>query len=210
MIAGVVGWVDLTSNGVADQLAALRARPGGARLVGIRHLVQDEPDPQWLCRRDVRRGLAEVAASGLSYDLLIKPPQLAAAVETVAACPELRFVLDHAAKPRISVDEREPWRTQIGQLGRLPNITVKLSGLITEAVPDSWTVADLRPFVEILLEAFGAHRTMFGSDWPVCLLAGSYDDVIGAAEQLTAELSPDERESIFGGTATRSYGLADL
>ena len=206
-VAGVVGWVDLTADDVTDRLAALVGRPGGDRLVGIRHGVQDEPDPRWLCRVDVRRGLAAVAGAGLAYDLLVVPAQLPAVIETVAALPALRFVLDHGGKPAVATGELEPWRTRIGELGTLDNVAVKLSGLVTEADHAGWRVPDLRPFADALLGAFGAQRVMFGSDWPVCLLAGDYDRVIGAAELLTADLTDAERESVFGATAVRTYRL---
>jgi L-fuconolactonase len=207
VVAGVVGWVDLTADGVEDDLARLRALPGGDALVGIRHQVQEEADPRWLCRADVRRGLAAVAAAGLAYDLLVTPDQLPAAVETVRAVPELQFVLDHAGKPRIASGEMEPWRSDLAALGGCPNTTAKLSGLVTEAVHDTWTVQDLRPYTDALLEAFGPARLMYGSDWPVCLLAAAYDEVVEAAEKLTSSLSSSERADIFGGTAARTYRL---
>jgi L-fuconolactonase len=207
VVAGVVGWVDLTAPDVPDRLATLRALPGGDALVGVRHQVQEEPDPRWLCRPDVRRGLAAVAAAGLVYDVVITPDQLPATVDTVRALPELTFVLDHAGKPRIRAGELEPWRGHIADLGRCDNVTVKLSGLVTEAGLETWTVADLRPYAQALLESFGPSRMMFGSDWPVCLLAAQYDEVITAAEQLTAQLSQSERDAVFGGTGSRIYGL---
>jgi L-fuconolactonase len=207
VVAGVVGWVDLPAADVAERIAALQQGPGGTKLVSIRHQVQEEPDLRWLCRPDVRRGLAAVAAAGLAYDLVITADQLPATVETVAALPELRFVLDHAAKPRIRTATVEPWRTEIRALAALPNVAVKLSGLVTEADHDRWTVADLRPYAETLLDGFGPARVMYGSDWPVCLLAAGYDQVIEAAEQLTAELTPSERADVFGDTAVRSYRL---
>jgi L-fuconolactonase len=208
LIRGVVGWVDLTAPDVADRLAALRAAPGGERLVGIRHGVQSEPDPRWLTRPDVRRGLTAVAAAGLVYDLLVVPPQLDAALETVAALPELRFVLDHAGKPAIRTGGIDPWARQVGELARHENVTCKLSGLVTEADLESWTIADLRPYTDRLLAAFGPGRLMFGSDWPVCLLAATYDQVFGAVEALTAGLGDGERADLLGGTAVRTYGLA--
>jgi L-fuconolactonase len=207
VVLGVVGWADLTAPDVADRLAELRAAPGGQRLAGIRHQVQEEPDPRWLCRPAVRRGLAAVADAGLAYDLLITPSQLGGAIETVAALPGLRFVLDHAGKPPIRDRELEPWRDLIGQLARHGNVTCKLSGLVTEADQTAWTVDDLRPYADTLLDAFGPERLMFGSDWPVCLLAASYDQVVIAAGELTAGLSSAERAAVFGGTATRAYGL---
>lgn len=206
-IAGVVGWVDLTGTNVSERLAALRDQPGGAALAGIRHQVQDEPDPQWLCRRDVRRGLAAVADFDLAYDLLVRPHQLPAAIDTVKAMPALRFVLDHAGKPDIAGGVLDPWRRTIRTLAASSNVAVKLSGLLTQSDPAAWTVDQLRPYAETLLDAFGADRVMFGSDWPVCLLAASYDQVLDATEELTANLTPDERAHVFGATAAHWYRL---
>ena len=207
LVGGVVGWVNLTAPDVADRLAALGSQAGGNRLVGIRHQVQGEPDPRWLCRDDVRRGLAAVARAGLVYDLLVVPSQLTAAVETVAALPELTFVLDHAGKPAITSGSLAPWRSDVRALAALPNVAVKLSGLVTEADHATWTVDQLRPYARTLFDAFGADRVMFGSDWPVCLLAGSYDDVIAAAEVLTGRLDATEQAAVFGRTAERWYRI---
>ncbi|WP_043618823.1 amidohydrolase family protein [Nonomuraea candida] len=202
LVAGVVGWIDLTAPDAADTLAAL---PGG--LVGVRHGVQSEPDPAWLIRPDVRRGLAAVAAAGLAYDLLTLPHQLPAAIETVSALPELTFVLDHLSKPPIASGELEPWRGRIRELAARPNVYCKLSGLVTEADWRSWRTADLRPYAEVVLEAFGPGRVMFGSDWPVCLLAADYAQVARAAGDLCAGLSADERAEVFAGAARRAYRL---
>jgi L-fuconolactonase len=209
VIAGVVGWVDLTAPDVGDVLAKLRAAPGGDHLVGIRHLVQDETDPRWLRRPDVERGLAAVAEAGLVYDLLVRPPQLPAAVETVAALPELSFVLDHAAKPDIAAGTTEPWAGLVDDLASHPNVACKLSGLVTEADWSAWQPDDLRPYVDRVRAAFGDDRLMFGSDWPVCLLAGSYAQVVGALDQVLGELDGRTREQIMAGTARRVYGLPD-
>ncbi|MCU1502354.1 MAG: amidohydrolase [Ilumatobacteraceae bacterium] len=206
-VAGVVGWVDLTSAGVAEHLHRLQAEPYGDRLVGIRHLVQGEADPRWLCRPDVRRGLSAVADAGLTYDLLILPHQLPAAHETAAALPDLRFVVDHLAKPAIATGQLEPWSTGLRALASLPNVACKLSGMVTEADWTSWTVEQLRPYAESVLDAFGPERVLFGSDWPVCTLAAGYDEVVGAAEQLVAALSPAEREAVFGGSVRAVYRL---
>jgi L-fuconolactonase len=206
LVAGVVGWVDLRAPDVADALAALRERPDGAWLKGIRHQVHDEEDPRWLCRDAVRSGLAAVAGAGLVYDLLTKTPHLPAAVETVAALPELSFVVDHISKPVIGGD-LEPWATGLRELAAFSNVSCKLSGMVTEASWTDWTVEDLRPYVDVVLEAFGPDRVMFGSDWPVCLLAASYGEVVEAAEQLTAGLGDKERDAVFGDTARRVYHL---
>lgn len=206
-VAGVVGWVDLTASDVADHLAALRGGPGGEALVGVRHQVQEEPDPRWLCRADVRRGLEAVAAAGLAYDLVVVPAQLDAVAETVRAVPALRFVLDHAGKPPVASGALEPWAGAVRTVAAAPNVAVKLSGLVTEADHERWTVDDLRPFADVVLDAFGPARTMFGSDWPVCLLAGGYDAVWEAASALTDRLAPGERDDVLGGTAARWYRL---
>jgi L-fuconolactonase len=207
LVAGVVGWADLTSSRVADDLAALRAGPGGDRLVGVRHLVQGETDPAWLTRADVGRGLAAVDAAGLAYDLLTLPHQLPAAVAAARAHPEVTFVLDHLSKPPIAADGREPWALDLRRLAAEDNVVAKLSGLVTEAAHASWTVDDLRPYADIALDAFGPARLMFGSDWPVCLLAAGYAEVVAAAEALVAGLSPAERADVFAETARRAYGL---
>jgi L-fuconolactonase len=207
-LAGVVGWADLTADDLADVLAALRAGPGGESLVGVRHLVQGEADPRWLRRPDVVRGLETLADAGLCYDLLTLGHQLPAAVETVRALPQLTFVLDHLSKPPIASGELEPWASRMRELAAAPNVYCKLSGMVTEAERGSWTVDTLRPYVETALDAFGPERLMFGSDWPVCLLAASYAEVTDAAEQLVAGLSKDEQAEIFGGTAARAYRLA--
>jgi L-fuconolactonase len=206
LIAGVVGWADLTAPDVAGQLDRLRRGPGGDRLVGVRHLVEPEPDPDWLTRPDVLAGLRAVRDAGLVYDLLTRPHQLPAAVAAVRAVPDLVFVLDHLAKPDLAGRVLEPWATRVAELAAEPNVVAKVSGLVTEAGAQ-WTVDDLRPGVDVALEAFGPARLMFGSDWPVCLLAASYGEVVEAAEQLTAGLTAGERAEVFGGTAARVYGL---
>ncbi|ELP67248.1 amidohydrolase family protein [Streptomyces turgidiscabies] len=206
-IAGVVGWTDLTRADIADELARLRELPGGAYLKGIRHQVQGEPDPGWLLRPDVRRGLAAVAEAGLVYDLIVLPHQLLACVQVVGAFPQLTFVLDHLGKPPIVSGALEPWASDLRSLAALPNAVGKLSGLVVEADHASWTTEDVRPYADTALEAFGPGRLMFGSDWPVCTLAASYGQVLSLAEELTASLGADEREQFFAGTATRVYGL---
>jgi len=207
LVGGVVGWVDLTAPSAADDIAALLARPGGQWLRAIRHQVQGEPDPWWLCRDDVRRGLRAVFDAGLLYELLVLPHQLPAAIRTVSAFADAPFVLDHCAKPPIALGELGSWAGDIRRLAREPNVVCKLSGLVTEAAWTMWTVDDLREAVDTVLDAFGPDRLAFGSDWPVCLLAAEYHEVIAAAEAVTAQLSPDEREAIFAGTATRVYRL---
>ncbi len=189
-VRGVVGWVDLTSPSVADDLDALLDGPDGRWLVGIRHQVHDEPDPDWLARSDVHRGLAAVQARGLTYDLLVRARELPAAVETVRAFPGLQFVLDHIAKPRIADGRDDPWAERMPALAAQPNVAVKLSGMVTEADWATWSPRDLRPFVGRVAEWFGVQRLMFGSDWPVCLLAGSYHAVLGALVDALAASVP--------------------
>ncbi|MEV7682490.1 amidohydrolase family protein [Streptomyces sp. NPDC088341] len=207
LVAGVVGWTDLTAPGIADTLAALRELPGGDRLVGIRHQVQGEPDPRWLLRPDVQRGLAAIADAGLVYDLVVLPHQLPAAAEAAALLPQLTFVLDHLGKPPIADGALDPWAGHIKTLAARPNTVCKLSGMVTEADWDSWTANGLRPYADTVLDAFGPGRLMFGSDWPVCRLAGTYGEVFDAARVVTDGLSEDERGAVFGATARRVYGL---
>ncbi|MDQ0792468.1 amidohydrolase [Streptomyces sp. B1I3] len=207
LVAGVVGWTDLTAPDVADTLAGFRELPGGDRLVGVRHQVQSEPDPEWLLRPDVLRGLRAVADAGLVYDLVVRPVHLPAAARAAALVPGLTFVLDHAGKPPVAQRRTHPWADGLRALAALPNTACKLSGLVTEADPRSWTVEDLRPYTDTMIDAFGPGRLMFGSDWPVCLLAAPYADVVGAARTLTGRLGDDGVRSVFAGTARRVYGL---
>ncbi|MEU3345243.1 amidohydrolase family protein [Streptomyces sp. NPDC006700] len=208
LIAGVVGWTDLTRPDVADELARLRALPGGRFLKGIRHQVQGEPDPGWLLRADVRRGLAAVADAGLAYDLVVLPHQLPACAEAAAILPELTFVLDHLGKPPIVSGELEPWAGAVRALAGRPNTVCKLSGMVTEADLTSWTPADLRPYAEVALDAFGPDRLLYGSDWPVCTLTAPYEEVLTTARDLTSALTEHERTAVFGGTAELVYDLA--
>ncbi|QUQ69565.1 amidohydrolase family protein [Kutzneria sp. CA-103260] len=206
LVKAVTGWTDLTEPDVAETLQGLKESAGGRWLKGIRHQVQGEPDPAWLIRDDVLRGLKAVGEAGLVYELLTLPHQLPAAVAAVTALPETSFVLDHCSKPPITTGELEPWATRLRELAELPNVTCKLSGLVTEA-SKQWSVEDLRPYTEVVLAAFGPDRVMFGSDWPVCLLHATYVQVVEATEQLTEGLSEAERDAVWGGTAARIYGI---
>jgi L-fuconolactonase len=209
LVAGVVGWTDLQSDSVADDLAELAAGTGGSALVGIRHLVQADPDPGWLTRPATRRGLAALGAAGLSFDLLVTPAQLASAVDTVAALPQVSFVLDHFASPPIAAGDLTGWELAIRPLAALPNLVAKVSGLVTAASWEKWRTDDLRPVIEVALDAFGPDRLMFGSDWPVCLLAADYGAVVDAATALVLPgLSPSEEHAFRAGTAARTYRLA--
>jgi L-fuconolactonase len=205
-IRGVVGWVDLT-NDTAAQIVQLKSLPGGDLLKGIRHLVQGESDVNWLTRPDVQDGLRAVGEANLVYDILVFPHQLEAVLRTVRALPEVRFVLDHCGKPRIIDGEIDGWRRQMVQLAANENVAVKLSGLVTEADHANWSELDLQPYVQVVLDAFSPARIMFGSDWPVCQLAATYDEVVSVTESLTALLRHDDKVAIFGGTACDWYGL---
>ena len=206
-IAGVVGWVDLAASNVAEELTSLRAGPGGAKLVGIRHQAHDEADPEWLGRKDVRRGLAAIGKAGLAYDILVRTRELPAALATVHDLPGIRFVVDHIAKPPITSGAIDEWAARLKPLAAYPNVFCKLSGMVTEADWKRWTVRDITPYVTRVLEWFGPERCVFGSDWPVCLLAASYPQVIDACGQAIGDLPIPDRERIFGGNAIELYRL---
>ena len=208
-IGGVIGWVDLTDPGVPDSIAELRAGPGGARLVGIRHQVHDEADAAWLARPDVRRGIRAVGTAGLAYDLLIRPREMPVALATVRALPDVRFVIDHLAKPPIAAGIVRPWADLLLPFGATPNTWCKVSGLVTEADWVSGRPEDLVPFVAQALETFGPERLMFGSDWPVCLLATSYERVVKSANIALGGLDDADRALVFGATAASVYRLDD-
>ncbi|SCG77537.1 amidohydrolase family protein [Micromonospora humi] len=208
-IAGVVAWADVTDPDLTDTLAGYRRMRGGELLVGIRSQIQGEPDPDYLDRPEVRRGLAAVADAGLVFDLVVRADQLPAAARAARDLPQVPFVLDHLGKPRIraGVAGLAGWSADLAALAVSPNVTAKLSGLVTEAGP-GWTVAALRPFVTVAVDTFGASRLMFGSDWPVCLLVADYGTVRDALGAALPPLSAAERDEIFAGTATRVYRLA--
>jgi L-fuconolactonase len=203
-IAGVVGWVDLTRDpgDVATALAELRRHP---RLVGIRHLVHEEPDDDWLAREDVLRGLAVLEAMDVPFDLLLRPRHLRHVPRLSERLPRLRMVIDHIAKPEIRDGRLQPWASELRAAAGNPNVWCKLSGMITEADLASWTADDLAPYVETAIDAFGADRLMYGSDWPVCTLAGSYDRVISALRHVLGEIDPAAETSIFGASALAFY-----
>jgi L-fuconolactonase len=205
-IAGVVGWVDLTAD-VPKQIAALRAGPGGEKLVGIRHQVHDEADPEWLGGKDVRRGIAALSKADLAYDILVRTRELPAALGLIKALPDARFVIDHLAKPPIASGGSSDWAARLKPLAAVPNVFVKLSGMVTEADWRRWTVRDIAPYVQRVLEWFGPERCVFGSDWPVCLVAASYAQVIDVCGQAIGDLAADDRERIFGGNAATLYRL---
>jgi L-fuconolactonase len=214
LVAGVAGWADLTAPDIADVLARLRELPGGDRLAGIRHPVLAEPDPGWLARPDVLRGLAALAAAGLAYDVVGEPRHLPAAVTAARQVPGLRFVLDHLGNPGMapgtSPEADEPWASAVTDFAALPNTTAKLSGILGVPPPPGaapGSLAHLRPYYDFGLHAFGPNRLMFGSDWPPCTLDASYSQVIATARALTSDLSRTEQDAIFRGTARRTYRL---
>ena len=203
-VRAVVGWVDLLSPDLEAQLESFGAHP---RFRGIRHIAQDEPDDRWLARPDVVRGVGALRRLGLTYDILVYARQLPAAITLAQALPEQPFVVDHIAKPEIRAGRLDPWRADVRRLAALPHVLCKLSGLVTEAAWDRWTPADLRPYLEVVLETFGPGRLMIGSDWPVCLLAGDYATVTGAVRDFIGSLSESEQAAVLGGNAARFYGI---
>ena len=203
-IVGVVGWVDLQSPSVDEDLAALAAHP---KLVGIRHIVQNEPDG-FLSRPAFRRGIARLEPYDLAYDILIHAHHLPDAIRLVGDFPSERFVLDHLAKPEIKKGAIEEWRRDITCLAAFPNVYAKLSGLVTEADWQRWTPDELRPYIDVAFECFGADRVMIGSDWPVCTLAGRYADVMGVMADCVSRGSALERSLVLGGTALRFWKIA--
>lgn len=199
-VAGVVGWVDLACAARAEVL-------DDELLVGVRHQVEDEPDERWLLRPDVQRGLRRLCDRALPYDLLVRAPQRAAALETVSLLHDVGFVLDHAGKPDIADGEWDCWADWISRLAERPNVVCKLSGLVTLAARGRCDIEEIRPYAEHVLDAFGADRVLFGSDWPVCELAATYGEVLSLAGALLTGASAGERAAVLGGTARRVYRL---
>ena len=204
-IRGVVGWVDLCSPNVADELAKLA---GHRKLVGVRHLVQGEPDDEFMLRPEFRRGIAMLRDFGLAYDLLLFPKHLNVAVKLVDEFPEQRFILDHIAKPLIADGVLEPWARDIQALASCENVWCKVSGMVTEARWQQWQPADFRPYLDVVFEAFGPARLMIGSDWPVCTVSAAYGDTMALVKDFIAALEPAVREGILGGNCAQAYGLA--
>lgn len=198
-IAGVVGWVDLTTSEI-DNLSH-------PKLKGIRHLVESEPNDDWLIQPSVLAGLQKLSARGLTYDLLVHTRHLKHVPVLAETCPDLRLVIDHLAKPPIARNEINEWSRGFEPLARYPNISCKLSGLVTEANWSIWKADDLRPYVDCALEFFGPDRMMFGSDYPVCLLAASYDRVLDSFLEILKDLNSTDREKIFSTNAAKFYRL---
>ena len=203
-ILGVVGWVDLRSPDARKELRALAENP---KLVGVRHIVQSEPDDRFLLQPDFLRGISALGEFNLAYDILIYPKHLPVAVEFVRQFPNQRFVLDHLAKPSIKTGALHPWKEEIAELAANPNVYCKLSGLITEAEWERWKPEDMTPYLDAAFETFGATRLMIGSDWPVCTLAGSYSGVVGLIKQYLGGYPEQVREAVLGGNAKRFWNL---
>jgi L-fuconolactonase len=202
---GVVGWVDLTAD-VPEQIDKLRAGPGGDRLVGVRHVTFEE-DAGWLGRPDVGRGLTDLGAAGLTFDILIGHEQLPLAAAVVREHESTAFVLDHLGKVPMTSTTLVTWARGLTELAACPNVVAKVSGVVTEDDWTSWSVERLRPVLDHALATFGPDRLMFGSDWPLVELAGGYGPWLDAYLELTDDLTPDERRALDSGTATRAYRL---
>jgi len=203
-IKGVVGWVDLRSEKVDEQLAEFAY---DKKLKGVRHVVQSEPDDEFMMREEFLRGIDRLERYGLTYDILIFPKHLECAKRLVKKFPSQKFVVDHLAKPFIKKGLIQPWKQQMEELARHENVWCKLSGMVTEADWVNWKPSDLEPYIETVLEAFGPKRVMFGSDWPVCTAASRYERVFGVVRDYINDLEQDERDMVLGGTAVEFYGL---
>ena len=203
-IKGVVGWMDLRAEDLAEKLNFLKNEQ---KLCGFRHIVQAEPDDKFLIREDFIRGLKLLNEYNFTYDILIYPHQLKAAIELVNKIPNQRFVLDHIAKPEIKKGIMEPWTAQLSELASAKNVYCKVSGIITEAEHRHWKPEDISPYLDVVFKAFGTDRLMFGSDWPVCLLAGSYTQVVELIEDYMMSFDEEDRQKVFGGNACEFYGI---
>jgi L-fuconolactonase len=203
-VEGVVGWVDLCSVKLPEQLERFAS---DEKLVGVRHLVQDEPDDEFMLGAQFRRGIARLAGYGLTYDLLLFPKHLPKAVQLVREFPEQRFVLDHIAKPLIGTGALSPWAEDLRELAKFENVWCKLSGMVTETHWKQWKPADFHPYLDVVFEAFGLERLMIGSDWPVCTLSGDYQSTVGIVKCYAEQLPAKERSGVLGGNCARFYGI---
>ena len=203
-ILGVIGWVDLRSPNVRSEIAEFADM---RKLLGVRHIVQSEPDQRFLLQSEFLRGVSALAEFGLTYDILIYPRHLSAAAEFVERFPEQRFVLDHTAKPPIRSRQLQPWESDLRALAKFRNVVCKVSGLVTEAEWSSWKPEDIIPYLDVAFDAFGADRLMFGSDWPVCTVAASYTQVVELVQDYLSRFSNEVRDAVFGGNAERFWKL---
>lgn len=203
-VMGVVGWVDLCSPEAHSQLAAFARN---SKLVGLRHIVQAEADDRFLLREEFLRGIALLEEFDLTYDILIYPRHLAVASQFVEQFPKLRFVLDHLAKPHVKAGEIEPWATGIRALAKFPNVHCKVSGLVTEADWKSWKPEQIAPYLDVAFDAFGPERLMIGSDWPVCLVAASYETALDVVSNYLRQFSSEIRDNVLGENARQFWKL---
>jgi L-fuconolactonase len=203
-VRGVVGWVDLRAPDVRERLKSYSRRP---RLVGVRHVVHDEPDDNFILTREFRRGISALGEFGLAYDLLLFPRHLPAATRLAREFPAQPFVVDHIAKPAIARGVTEPWSSDLRRLAELPNVHCKLSGLVTEAVWADWRPDDFRAYLDVIVDAFGAGRLMIGSDWPVCTVSGDFVATMGLVMGYLDLFPAADRDGVFGGNCARFYGI---
>jgi len=203
-IKGVVAWVDLCSAELTSQLYELSANPA---LVGVRHVIHDEPDDNFMLRPDFIRGIEQLSSFNLTYDLLLFPKHLGRAIELVNRFPEQKFVLDHISKPFIRTGILQPWKDDIEALAAQPNVWCKISGMVTEARHKDWKYEDFYPYLDVIYNAFGSDRLMLGSDWPVCRLAGEYNEVMDIPVRYFETLSSSDREKIFSTNCVEFYNL---
>jgi L-fuconolactonase len=210
-IIAVVGWLQIDSADAINECEKYLQAPGGIYLKGIRDVAQDLPDSNYLAKPQSIATVKQLGKMGLSYDILTKTPELRAAIELVRACPDVRFILDHISKPYIARQEFEPWKSLITELSTFENVSCKISGMVTEANWNIWKVSDYKPYVDHIIESFTPQRLMFGSDWPVALLAAqSYADVVQLASDLTSGFSATENERFWNSTATEKYQITNV
>ena len=207
LIAGVVGWLKIDAPDAIEHLRGYLDLPGANYLKSIRDIAQDHPDSNYLGKAETIANVRKLGEFGIAYDLLTKTPELPAAVTLVKACPDVQFIMDHISKPYIATGEVEPWKSLMTELASLPNVVCKVSGLVTEAKWHEWKTQDFKVYVDHLIEIFTPQRLMFGSDWPVATLGGSYSQVINLAEELTSGFSEGENDDFWSGTAIRAYRL---
>ena len=208
LVGAVVGWLTIDAPDAIEHLHRYLDLPGAEYLKGIRDIAQDHPDPNYLAKPETISNVRKLGKLGITFDLLTKTPELRAAIELVRACPDVQFVMDHISKPYIAKKEIEPWKNLMSELATFPNVLCKVSGLVTEANWKDWKVKDFKPYVDHVIEIFTPQRLMFGSDWPVANLGGTYAEVVELAEALTSGFSPSESESFWHKTAASAYRIA--
>ena len=207
LVGAVVGWLKIDAPDAIEHLHQYLDLPGAEYLKGIRDIAQDHPDPNYLAKAETISNVQKLGELGITYDLLTKVSELSAAIKLVRACPDVQFVMDHISKPKIANSEMEPWKTLMTELATFPNVFCKVSGLVTEANWRDWQVKDFKPYLDHVIEIFTPQRLMFGSDWPVSVLGGSYSEIVELAEALTSGFSPSEGEYFWHKTAAAAYGL---